>query len=139
MWWTPRQLQPLRRSSRLHGSGWGGATPPSPTLGSSPQTPLKSKRSQLEVLNPVLATLGRSQNPPQNSLEGGSRRFENSQKMSKKASMSQLASKEAGAMRTRLILHPFWGPPGGPKLMSNRPRDVPRDAQGGFEVKKTRL
>ena len=33
----------------------------------------------------------------------------------------------------------FLGTPGAAKLMSNRPRDVPKDAQGVFEVKKTRL
>ena len=55
------------------------------------------------------------------------------------AFQSPLSPKEADAMRMFLILHPFLGPPGGPELMSDRPRDIPKDAQGGFEVENTRL
>ena len=55
MWWSA--------AAALLGptAAGGGGHAPFPTLGSSPQSPLKSKYHQLESSNPVLAVLGRSQ------------------------------------------------------------------------------
>ena len=55
-----------------------------------------------------------------------SQTFKKHPKSSKEALHSPQGLQEAGTVRTLLILHPFLDPPGEPKLMPNRPRNVPR-------------